>query len=231
MPANLTPEYRAAEARYRSARNDEDRLTALEEMYAVVPKHKGTEKIRADIKHRISKIRNNIKISNESNVSEIIHITNFSKCLALIGLPKSGKSSIISLLESSGLLRNIEIIDLPSLSLNNSSAQTINLLKNIEEICIVLDGSDDMLIDRFEEIREYLSSHNIVFSRKSNDGILPMVIVSKIDIYGAAENYKVFSDCYSNEYCIFCVSSKTGQGIDNLEINVRGRFEKEYRDV
>ena len=57
MPANLTPQYREAEARYRSAKMPEEKLKALEEMLATIPKHKGTEKLQAEIKQKISKLR------------------------------------------------------------------------------------------------------------------------------------------------------------------------------
>ena len=52
MPANVTPAYKAAEAAFRRARDPEERLDCLREMYRTIPKHKGTEHIRADIKTR-----------------------------------------------------------------------------------------------------------------------------------------------------------------------------------
>ena len=57
MPANLTPDYKKAEDWYRSAATDEEKLAALEEMLRVIPKHKGTESLQADIKRRMSKIK------------------------------------------------------------------------------------------------------------------------------------------------------------------------------
>ncbi|HZX61284.1 MAG TPA: GTP-binding protein, partial [Candidatus Methylomirabilis sp.] len=55
MPANLTPQYLDAERRYRAARHPAERIRALEEMLAVIPKHKGTEKLQADLKRRLAK--------------------------------------------------------------------------------------------------------------------------------------------------------------------------------
>ena len=54
MPANLTPEYQKADLRYRQATSDEERLAALQEMLSAIPKHKGTDKMQADLKRRIS---------------------------------------------------------------------------------------------------------------------------------------------------------------------------------
>ena len=57
MPANLTPEYEKAELRYRRATSDEERLAALQGMLSAIPKHKGTEKMQADLKRRMSQLR------------------------------------------------------------------------------------------------------------------------------------------------------------------------------
>ena len=53
MTTNVTPGYKDAEARYKAARTDEERLAAFEEMASTLNKHKGTEKLYADIKRRI----------------------------------------------------------------------------------------------------------------------------------------------------------------------------------
>ena len=57
MPANLTPDYHRAEQRLREARSVDDKIAALEEMLRVMPKHKGTDHLQADIRARIAKLR------------------------------------------------------------------------------------------------------------------------------------------------------------------------------
>ena len=57
MPANLTPDYLEAEQRFKNAKSTEEKVEALEEMYSTIPKHKGTEKMQAEIKRRLSKLR------------------------------------------------------------------------------------------------------------------------------------------------------------------------------
>jgi len=56
VPANLSPEYKAAEAAYRKTRDPRERLEGLREMLRTIPKHKGTERLQADIKARIEKV-------------------------------------------------------------------------------------------------------------------------------------------------------------------------------
>jgi ribosome-interacting GTPase 1 len=57
MPANLTPDYQKADQRYREATTPEEKLAALEEMLRTLPKHKGTEKMQAELKRKISEAR------------------------------------------------------------------------------------------------------------------------------------------------------------------------------
>jgi ribosome-interacting GTPase 1 len=56
MPANLSPEYKAAEVEFRKARETPERLRWLREMLRTIPKHKGTDHLQADIKTRIKQL-------------------------------------------------------------------------------------------------------------------------------------------------------------------------------
>ena len=49
MPTNTSPEYKKAEEWFRSASTDDEKLLALEDMLRTIPKHKGTEHMRADL--------------------------------------------------------------------------------------------------------------------------------------------------------------------------------------
>src|SRR5262249_6064828 len=62
MPANLSPEYKTAEAAYRKAREPRERLDCLREMLRTIPKHKGTERLQADIKARIKELGDEIDV-------------------------------------------------------------------------------------------------------------------------------------------------------------------------
>ena len=57
MPTNMPPEYFAAERKYKSAKTVHEKIESLEELLSTIPKHKGTDKIRADFRKRLSKLR------------------------------------------------------------------------------------------------------------------------------------------------------------------------------
>jgi ribosome-interacting GTPase 1 len=54
VPANLPPQYKEAEERYRQAKTTPDKILALEEMLAIIPHHKGTDKMIAQLRKRLS---------------------------------------------------------------------------------------------------------------------------------------------------------------------------------
>ena len=66
MAANLTPQYLEAEAEYKKARTAEERLECLKKMWSLLPKHKSSEKLQADLKTRMSEARKEIEQERKS---------------------------------------------------------------------------------------------------------------------------------------------------------------------
>jgi ribosome-interacting GTPase 1 len=98
MPANLTPIYREAEAKYKAAVTREEKIAGLEEMLRVIPKHKGTEHLQADLRSRLSKLRQEPKKkAGSKGLSHKIPKEGAGQ-VALVGGPNSGKSSLVATL-------------------------------------------------------------------------------------------------------------------------------------
>ena len=57
MPTNLPPEYFDVKKRLRTAKTPAEKITCLEELITIVPKHKGTDKLRADLRKRLSTLK------------------------------------------------------------------------------------------------------------------------------------------------------------------------------
>ena len=105
MPANLTPEYRAAELAFRRARDLGERLDCLREMLRVMPKHKGTDHLQGDIKRRIKELSEELgRPRNDGARGGPTHVVRPEGAaqLALIGPPNAGKSLLHSRLTGSG---------------------------------------------------------------------------------------------------------------------------------
>jgi ribosome-interacting GTPase 1 len=97
MPANLTPQYAKAEEEYKQAKTAEEKLAALKKMYAVMPKHKGTEKLQAELKSKISDLKDEAereKKSGKKGVSYKIPRQGAGQ-VVIVGAPNAGKSRLI----------------------------------------------------------------------------------------------------------------------------------------
>lgn len=171
MPANLTPQYKAAEERYRQAETTEEKLAALDEMMAVIPKHKGTEHMRADIKRRISKLKQQDekkgggKRGTEYNVEK-----EGGGQVVLIGPPNSGKSKLLSRITNAqpeigdypfttqkplpGMMPyediKFQIVDMPPITEEFTEPWMPAVARNGDAVLFVVDMSDPGVLDQIE---------------------------------------------------------------------------------
>src|SRR5438270_3663234 len=99
MAANLTPQYLEAEAGYKKAQTAEERLECLKKMYALLPKHKASEKLQAELKTKISEARDEAERERKSpkkhGVSYKIPRQGAGQYV-LVGAPNAGKSRLLS---------------------------------------------------------------------------------------------------------------------------------------
>lgn len=164
MPANLTPQYLAAEQQFKEARTPEDKLAALRQMLAVIPKHKGTEKLQADIKRRISRMQDETRKSQKKGRRPPAWIVDPEGAgqIAVIGLPNSGKSRLVGALSTASpavgdypfttqlpqpamaLFEDIQIqlVDCPPLYPGHTDHWYADVLRHADAWMAVLDLSD-----------------------------------------------------------------------------------------
>src|SRR5260370_351062 len=99
MAVNLTPQYLEAEAEYKRAQTAAERLECLKRMWALVPKHKASEKLQAELKTKLSAAREEAEHERKSpkkgGVSYKIPRQGAGQVL-LVGAPNAGKSRILT---------------------------------------------------------------------------------------------------------------------------------------
>jgi len=97
MPANLTPQYSKAEEEYRRAQSVTEQIACLENMLVVIPKHKGTEKIQADLKTKLKEARE--ELAAEKKAPQKGKSFKFPRqgagTIVILGAPNSGKSRLL----------------------------------------------------------------------------------------------------------------------------------------
>ena len=96
MPANLTQKYHKAEQDYRRACSPDDEFRCLQVMLRELPKHKGTDKLQADLKQRISKAKLDAEAAKSSKKGYGVRIPRQGAGrVILLGSPNSGKSQLL----------------------------------------------------------------------------------------------------------------------------------------
>ncbi|RLG43292.1 MAG: GTP-binding protein [Thermoproteota archaeon] len=99
MPTNLPPEAQAKWEEYSKAKTPEEKLQKLREFYALIPKHKGTEKMEKFIKRRMAELREEIerrKARKKSKGPTLFVEKRGAAQLALVGYTNSGRSTILA---------------------------------------------------------------------------------------------------------------------------------------
>ena len=177
MPANLTPQYLEAEAKFRAAETTEEKLEALEEMMAVIPKHKGTEKMRADIKKRIAKLRQKEKAAGPGKRGHEVHIEKEGAGqVAIAGPPNSGKSLLVRRLTAAepevadypfttrfpmpGMMEFedilIQLVDMPPIAEDVTEPWVLSLARSADAVVLVMDVAGGTILDDIEIVRHEL---------------------------------------------------------------------------
>ena len=189
MPANLTPQYLEAERKLKTAKTPREKIEVLEEMLAVIPKHKGTEKLQAQIKTKIAKAKEEQqkKPSAKHGLSYIVDKQGAGQVL-IIGPPNSGKSTLIKSLTGAEpeigdypfttrvpapyMMKyeniQIQLIDLPPLTPDIMESWQLELIKIADAALVVVDGSSPDSAGLLEALFAKLKEKRIEFVRDTD---------------------------------------------------------------
>jgi hypothetical protein len=245
MPANLTQQYYAAEEAYKKASTFEEKLAALEEMLATVPKHKGTEKIQAEIKKRLSRMRKEGGQTQGSGSRQedpfLIDAQGAGQVL-LLGPPNSGKSALVQTLTNAktqvteypfatalpipGMMKfedvSIQLVDTPPYVPDGIPGNFSSAIRNSDMLALVLDLTDPDCIDQLTGMLEYLREKRILREEVppgvralTLDKIL--VLGNKTDIAQWEEMVEMIEELVPDCPTLVPVSAVTGHNLDQFQ--------------
>ena len=244
MPANLTPIYRDAEARYKAAVTREERIAGIEEMLRVIPKHKGTEHLQADLKTRLSKLKQETtKKAGSKGLSHKIPKEGAGQ-VALAGAPNSGKSSLVSTLThakpevatypittmkaSPGMMPyediGFQLLDLPPLCHEYVEPWVYDLIRASDLVWLVL--SVRAPLQGLELTEELLGNKTIgLYPAGSTEPEAPrtgwsyketLLVMTGMDLPGAAGDVEALEELVELPWPKVAVSTVTGECLDDL---------------
>ena len=166
MAANLTPQYLEAEADFKKAQTAEERLECLKRMFALLPKHKASEKMQADLKTRMSDLRKEVE-QEKKNPKKVSVSYKIPKQGAgqyvLLGGANAGKSRLLSRLTratpevaaypfttrepQAGMMEwedvRVQLIDLPPITADFLESYVSSMVRSADAAILMLDLGDD----------------------------------------------------------------------------------------
>ena len=244
MPANLPPQYFEAEKRFRLAKSPEEKIAALEEMLAIMPKHKGTDHLRAELRTRISKLTQlAAKKSGARRASMLIEKEGAAQ-VAVIGLPNTGKSQLVASITNAsptvaeypftthsampGMMEfvniQIQLIDTPPLAPQSIEWWLRHMLIRADALLVVI-ALNDAPLTQMEDVTAQLDKMRIGFGKRKVEEELDipfyqkkvLIIGNKLDLDNAHRNYIALRNRYENQLPVIAISAKEGTSLEELK--------------
>jgi ribosome-interacting GTPase 1 len=246
MPTNLPPECAEIEARYRAATSTGEKIACLEELLGAIPKHKGTDHLRADLRRRLAKLKDepHARRGSSKQASAFRIDREGAGQVAVVGCPNVGKSALVTALTNAapevaeypfttwtptpGMMQvadvQIQLIDTPPLHPDHLEPELIGLIRKADLILIVVDLQADA-IGQLQDALAMLDQHHILpsvakdrYEDLARLTFKPMLfVVNKNDDEGSDDDCRALCELFDGKCPLLPVSATTGRGLEGLK--------------
>lgn len=246
MPTNLPAEYYEVEERYKAAESEAEQIRLLEEMISTVPKHKGTDKLRAEMRRRLSKMKS--AAHSKSKVSRHESVYHIDKegagTVVIIGAANAGKSALVTALTNAtpevapfpfttrvpvpGMLMldnvPIQLIDTPPLDSDYLEPELFDLIRRADILLLLLD-LQTYPDEQFHNSMTFLRKHGIAPLRLKGQieaeqqlTYVPfMIVANKSDDDESDELFFIFCELLEEDWACMPISATTGRHLERLQ--------------
>ena len=246
MPTNLPPEYSKVEERYRAATSADEKISLLQELISTVPKHKGTDKLRAGLRRRLSKLQSASEASKGRGRHESAYRIEREGAgqVVMVGPPNVGKSSLVAALTNStpkvsaspfctweptpGMMKiediQVQLIDTPPLHRDYIEPELIDLIKRADLVLLVVDVQTDP-VQQLEDTAALLEEQHVVprhlrerYAEPRRYGFPPFLVLANKDDDETFDEYvQMFLELLEEVWPVIAVSATTGRNLDRLK--------------
>ncbi len=244
MPANLPPQYFEVEKRYREARSVSEKLKHLEEMLAIMPKHKGTDKLKADLRRRIAQLKDMGATRKGPGRRAPLYLVEREGVgqVVLLGPPNTGKSSLVAALTKAqpviadypyttripltGMMRfenvQVQLVDCPPLGEEYLEPWYPDLLRRADAFALILAPPEDPAA-QLEVLEATLARFHLALQGKNNApppaGLAArraLIVLNKVDLIPDPEEQELYLEVLGERFPVRAASALTGQGLAEL---------------
>jgi ribosome-interacting GTPase 1 len=246
MPANLTAQYLKAEEEYRRATSVEEELQWLQVMLAEIPKHKGTDKLQADIKAKISKAKKELLAEKRAGKkTRGVRIPRQGAgTVVILGGPNAGKSLLLKRYTRAnpevapypftthtpmpGMMPwqdvFVQLVDTPPITADYMESYVQGIVRGAELVLLMVDLGSDSGVEQCQEVLERFQGGKTRLGKTSlldeeDIGVSytrTFVVPNKIDLPEAAERLEFFHGLCPLDLAEYVISAEKGTGLEVL---------------
>jgi len=244
MPANLPPQYFEAEKRYRSAKEPEVKIAALQAMLAIMPRHKGTDKLHAGLRRKIARFSQEAekKYATARRAGFYISREGAGQVM-LVGPANAGKSQLLAAVTEAtpeiaeypfttktpipGMMKfediQIQLVDTPPIGRKEVRVLLANSLRNADLIAIVIDLSREPISQveaALQGLREARIEPLTEGGTQTTPGSYPrkmLIVGNKNELASSNENWERLRLQYARLFPLVSISAREGGGLEEFK--------------
>ena len=254
MPTNLPPDYFEVDKRFRQAQSTPEKIALLEEMISIVPKHKGTDHLRADLRRQLSKLKDEAQARHKHAGRQTSFQVDREGAgqAVVIGATNTGKSALVAALTNATpeispspfttwkpmpammpvVNFQVQLVDTPAIDREFVEPALFELIRHSDLILLVVDLQADPIL-QMEDAIEQLKEHSIVPAGQSGQGpagarttFIPLIVlVNKCDSPVQDELFELCFELLQGDWTLLPVSALTGRNFETLKRMVHDSLE------
>ena len=218
-------------------------------MLSLMPKHKGTDRMRAELRTKIAKFYQEAEkrpfVAKRGSQLYYVRKEGAGQ-VSLVGLANVGKSQLVSMLTLAapqvadypfttqlpipGMMEyeniQIQLVDLPAMTAPEVGSWLPNIVKNADLLLIVVDVIQDP-VAQLETVIEWLAKHRMAVSNELGEPPVgmthvkkAMVVANKVDSGDVRGKPESLVSRYRGRFTVIPVSARRGDGLEQLREGV-----------